>query len=187
MWMLITYSRPSEPLHVRRRDLNRPVKGASPDWTVLMWPAERSLRSKVAACDDSMTLSSRIVPWMPRVLESLIEGEPDEKLFAFDYQDFAREFRRSCRRLRIRRLVPYQARHSGASIDLCMSHRTIPEVKGRGRWASEKSMLRYNKAAKLAQVLKQFDEKQLQYFRNAEALLEDLFFGKAKVEDLVLP
>ena len=31
--------------------------------------------------------------------------------------------------IRIRRLVPYQARHSGASIDLCMSYRTIAEVK----------------------------------------------------------
>ena len=187
LWMLITYSRPAEPLQVRRRDLCRPVAGASPVWTVVLFPAERSLRSKVLASDDSLTLSSRIVPWFPVILEILSEGDPDERLFDFDYQVLAREFRRTCKRLRIRRLVPYQARHSGVGIDLSLGHRSIPEAKDRGRWASDKSMMRYNKSAKLAQVLKQFDDKQMAYFRSAERRLEALFFAQDKEGELPLP
>ena len=98
-----------------------------------------------------------------------------------------REFGRSRRRLRIKRLVPYQTRHSGASIDLCLSHRSLREVQSRGRWGSEKSMLRYNKSAKLAQSMKQFDRGQLDYFATAESRLEALFFGQALAEELPLP
>ena len=187
LWTLTTYNRPSEPLSVCRRDLNRPVLGASPEWTVLLWPSERDGRSKVLGSDDSLALSSKMVPWLPALLETLIEGKPDERIFAFDYQDFAREFNKTRRRLRIKKLVPYQARHSGVSIDLCLGYRSIAEAKNRGRWASEKSMLRYNKSAKLAQVLKQFDARQLDYFRACESRLEALFFGQAKAEDLQLP
>ena len=151
-----------------------------------MFPAERDARSKVLGSDDSMTLSTKIVPWMKTLLETLVEGPPDELILACDYQDFAKQFSRTRRRLRIKKLLPYQARHSGASIDLCLRHRTIPEVKNRGRWASDKSMLRYNKAATLAQSLKQFDAKQLAFFRAAEARLEALFLAQVKAEDLPL-
>ena len=187
LWSLTTYSRPSEPLGVRRRDLSKPIMGASPDWTAVMFPCERDARSKVLGSDDSMALSTKIVPWMQVLLETLIEGPPDELVFEFDYQEFAKQFSKTRRRLRIKKLVPYQARHSGASIDLCMGYRTIAEVKNRGRWASDKSMLRYNKAAKLAQSLKQFDAKQLAFIRAAQSRLEALFLGRAKAEDLPLP
>ena len=130
---------------------------------------------------------SEIAPgimWIMALLATLLSIE---RIFAFDYQDFAREFNKTRRRLRIKKLVPYQARHSGVSIDLCLGYRSIAEAKNRGRWASEKSMLRYNKSAKLAQVLKQFDARQLDYFRACESRLEALFFGQAKAEDLQLP
>ena len=154
---------------------------------MLLWPSERDGRSKVLGSDDSLPLESKMLPWLPALLECLATGPPEEKIFDFSYQDLVREFGRSKRRLRIKRLVPYQTRHSGASIDLCLGHRSIREVQSRGRWASEKSMLRYNKSAKLAQSMKQFDSRQLDYFRMAESRLEALFFGRARAEDLPLP
>ena len=134
-----------------------------------------------------MTLSTRIIPWFPETLEVLADGPQEEKIFDFGYQDYVKEFTRTRRRLKIKKLVPYQARHSGASIDLCLSYRSIAEAKHRGRWGSEKSMLRYNKSAKLAQSLKQFSSRQLDYFRTAESRLEALFFGRVRAEDLQLP
>ena len=84
-------------------------------------------------------------------------------------------------------LVPYQSRHSGASVDLCNNHRSIAEVKARGRWGSEKSMMRYNRAAKLAAGMKVFDQKQLAFFAAAERQLEALLFGRTAPESLRLP
>ena len=187
LWMVVTYNRPSEPLTVQRRDLSRPMIGVSPQWTVLLWPAERDGRSKVLGSDDSLTLDTKIVPWFPQLVEVLSEGPQAENIFNFTYAEFNKEFTRARRKLRIKRLVPYQARHSGASIDLCLLYRSIPEVKGRGRWASEKSMLRYNRAAKLAQSMKQFDQRQQDFFVAAERQLEELFFGKVAPEALRLP
>ena len=48
-------------------------------------------------------------------------------------------------------------------------------------------MLQYNKSAKLAQSMKQFDRRQLDYFATAESRLEALFFGLALAEELPLP
>ena len=187
LWMLVTYNRPSEPLSVRRRDISRPMAGVSPQWTVLLWPAERDGRSKVLGSDDSLSLDTKIVPWFPTVVAALAEGPQHAKIFNFTYAEFAKEFTRARKKLKIKRLVPYQARHSGASIDLCLQYRGLAETKSRGRWASEKSMLRYNKAAKLAQSMKQFDRRQCDFFEAAERQLEALFLGRVAPESLRLP
>ena len=48
-------------------------------------------------------------------------------------------------------------------------------------------MLRYNMSAKLAQSMKQFNRRQLDYFATVESRLEALFFGQALAEELPLP
>ena len=58
LWCLVTYNRPNEPLTIRRQDLNKPMHGVSPAWTVLLWPSERDGRSKVLGSDDSLPLST---------------------------------------------------------------------------------------------------------------------------------
>jgi integrase len=185
--MLTTYNRPSEPLAVRRKELNRPMAQVSQDWTVLLWPEERDARSKVLGSDDSLSLSSRIIPWFTGLVEAMSDGPQNDRIFNFSYAEFTKEFTKARRKLRIKKLVPYQCRHSGASIDLCNNHRSIAEVKARGRWGSEKSMMRYNRAAKLAQSMKGFDRRQLDFFMAAEKQLEALFFGRVLPESLPLP
>ena len=71
----------------------------------------------------------------------MADGPEEEPIFSFSYPEFVKEFTRARRKLRIKKLVPYQSRHSGASVDLCNNHRSIAEVKARGRWGSEKSSL----------------------------------------------
>ena len=48
-------------------------------------------------------------------------------------------------------------------------------------------MPRYNKSAKLAQAMEQFDIRQLDFFRMPKSKLEALFFGQARAEQLPLP
>ena len=48
-------------------------------------------------------------------------------------------------------------------------------------------MLRYNKAAKLAQSMKPFDRRQLEFFEAAGKHLEGLFSGKVPPESIPLP
>ena len=47
-------------------------------------------------------------------------------------------------------------------------------------------MLRYNKSANLAQAMKQFDSRQLDYFRKAESRLKAVFFCQVRAEELPL-
>ena len=46
-------------------------------------------------------------------------------------------------------LVPYQMRHSGPSIDRVKGRRSLDECRKRGRWQSWRSLVRYEKAARL--------------------------------------
>lgn len=46
--------------------------------------------------------------------------------------------------------VPYQARHSGPSIDRAANSRTQEEVRKRGGWLARQSVARYEKAGRLA-------------------------------------
>lgn len=93
------------------------------------------------------------------VVAAMADGPKDEKIFKFTYAEFTKEFTKARRKLRIKQLFPYQCRHSGASIDLCNHYRSIAEVKSRGTWGSEKSMMRYNRSATLARAMKVFDRR----------------------------
>ena len=76
--------------------------------------------------------------------------------------------------------MPYYARHSGASIDLCCEYRSNRGREESRAVGSEKSMLGYDRSAKLAQSLKQFDSRQLDCYSTAESRLEALFFGRVQ-------
>ena len=117
----------------------------------------------------------------------MADGPEEDPIFSFSYAEFVKEFTRARRKLRIKKLVPYQCRHSGASVDLCNNYRSVAEVKARGRWGSEKSMMRYNRAAKLAASMQVFDQRQLAFFAAAERQLEALLFGRVAPESLHLP
>ena len=106
------------------------MAGVSPQWTVLLWPSERDARSKVLGSDDSLTLDTKVAPWFPELVSVLAERPQHAKIFDFTYAEFTKEFTRARRKLRIKRLVPFQARHSGVSADLCLNFRSIVEVKG---------------------------------------------------------
>ena len=66
-------------------------------------------------------------------------------------------------------MVPYQCRHSGASIDRAEQKRSLLEIQKRGQWKSNRSVVRYEKGARLGQVYAQYSAR-LQAWIEAVAL-----------------
>ena len=62
-----------------------------------------------------------------------------------------KQFKETCGRLGVP-AVPYMMRPSGPSIDRAQQFRPLDEVRKRGRWASHKSVVRYEKAARLSKA-----------------------------------
>ena len=142
------YLRPSEVLGLRRSGLLPPTQQGVPHWVVLLFPDAGVERSKVGSSDDTIPLDSRRMPWIGAVCQSLAVGPPEEKVFKQDYPAFARSFKVAARALGID-LVPYQMRHSGASLDRAKGLRTLEATQKRGRWTSLASVRRYEKHGRL--------------------------------------
>ena len=144
VFTLSTYMRPSEPLLILQRDLVKPQKGIAEDWHVTLFPEERSARSKTYSCNDSVCLTSCLVPYLPELLKALQEvRKPDERVFLFDYASYLIMFDKCRKALSLPRMVPYESRHSGPAIDVARGHRVRKEVKDCGRWKSDKPVQRY--------------------------------------------
>lgn len=70
-------------------------------------------------------------------------------VWKFDYSEYIAVFNACCQDLKLE-LVPYQARHSGPSIDRAAKTTDLDEVRKRGGWATRQSVARYEKAGRLA-------------------------------------
>ena len=132
---------------------------------------------------DSFPLDTPCLqPWIATVARILREGgPPSQSIWPFSYQDFCREFSKSVRRLGVdHSVVPYMARHSGPSIDRMSGFRDLLEIQKRGRWVQFKSVQRYEKAARLAEVTNSLSAGSAAYMRAAEVHLEALLLHRRK-------
>jgi hypothetical protein len=107
--------------------------------------------------------------WLPAVLALHLQGKTG-RIWEFTYKAFADSFRLACSALAIK-LVPYQARHSGASIDRFSESRSLLEVQKRGFWKSVKSLTRYEKAGRLVLSWQKHSTEQQQQFEAAERVI----------------
>ena len=147
--MVGLYARPGELLRLRRKELLPPMEVASRTWSVLLFPSDEEARSKVGESDDSLRVDFRMTPWLPQVLKVMAAGDSDAHVFQFGYPGFARAFRAAAAEEGLPPIVPYQARHSGASIDAAEMWRGMASIQKRGRWRSWRSVTRYEKHARL--------------------------------------
>ena len=179
MISLSGYLRPSEVLGLRKKDVIKPVRGVSSYWTLLMFPEEELRRSKTGTYDDSVSLDSEYLQSFIDVwLVALTKGRAAGPLWSFDYATMLNEFQKSRDRLGLRELAPYQLRHSGVSEDLNRRVRTFAEAQRRGKWRSMKSMMRYEKHARLQATASKYSEKLNQYLDLAERHFEDVMLGR---------
>ena len=144
-----TYHRPGTLLGLRRMGLVPPTHRVTGHWSVVTSLTETSQVSKIGDKDDSILLDSSWLQFIDPLLRGLRKGPKEEKVWDFDYGEYLSVFQRCCQELQVS-LVPYQARHSGPSIDRASRERDQDEVRKRGCWLTRKSVNRYEKAGRLA-------------------------------------
>ena len=118
-----------------------------------------SIRLGVAERNESTKTGMRqgvLIDW-PDVADMLVtrknQKSPKDKLFDITVDKYRKQLQRAARILNLDDLGPaHTVRHSGPSEDATTGYRTIWQIQRRGRWASEKSVLRYAKTHTLNEV-----------------------------------
>ena len=112
-------------------------------------------RSKIGCHNDSVLLDHDWIHRLSAFFPVLKQGDQSAPLWSFDWSSFLKVFHKVICLLQID-LVPYQWRHSGASIDRALDLRPQDEVQKRGRWKTQKSMTRYERGARLSHTYSQY-------------------------------
>ena len=178
VWLVTTYMRPGEPLTIRRGDLVAPVRGVSVEWHVNFFPEERPDRSKTYASNDSVCLTTKLAVWFPLLARALAKGPNNELLFNFSYPNFCKAFDHCRKKLGLPPMVPYESRHSGPAVDMARGNRNRQEIRDRGRWKSEKSVIRYEQRARLAQTYQRLPASLQAHLDKCEQHLGDVLLGR---------
>lgn len=124
-----SYLRPNTQLQAKRSQLVAPMVGGSQFWSLLICPSAEGKVTKTFESDVSLELDTPWLLWAAPVLHALSLGDPNERILDFSYSRLALEFQRSCSRLGIEKLVLYQTRHSGASIDQATRFRLVDGIR----------------------------------------------------------
>ena len=67
---------------------------------------------------------------------------------------------------------------SGPSIDISKQARTLDAIMKRGRWRSVKTVVRYEKHARLVLAYQSFSDVQIAHFERCADLLEAVIVGR---------
>ena len=175
---LCTYLRPGQLLALRRRHLIPPVDGITGHWTVLANPQEEGVPSKTGEYDVSIAVDSDWLTWADPLWKGLSEGDPSGLVFGFSYHAYVKTFTKAVKALGRAKTVPYQLRHSGPSADRAEGRRSLPEVKKRGCWKSDRSVLRYEKAGRLATSARQISPAVQAYLVECERMIAEIMLGR---------
>ena len=177
-----TYMRPGEILGLRGSSLisPQPRLGRSyRHYAVLAHPWAHGRASKVGQFDESIMLDSPNRLWMNQLAAKLLETRSKAEFLAdFSYREWATVWRSCCLTLGLPAATLYVLRHTGASDDRLRRNRSLPEIKRRGRWASETSVKRYEKSARTMAVIEHWPPRLLQHLRLCENLLSPVLLGK---------
>jgi hypothetical protein len=172
--MVDCYLRPSEMLSLTPSSFLAPAPSGVASWVLLLFPAEGVDRSKVGEADDTIPLDSRRLCWMGCIYKELASRRPsDARLLGMSYAEFLVVFKRAAASVGVD-AVPYQARHSGASVDRAEGSRSLEACQKRGRWASAKSVKRYEKAGRLNQTWRELSAPLQAHCAHCANILEDV-------------
>ena len=170
---LSTYLRPSQLLTVVTDGLIPPNQSISAYWTLLVHPEEGLSRSKTGEADVSFLLDSAYLSYLEPIYHILKQKGKGRPLFEFTYGEYALMFQKVSKMLGVK-VTSYQTRHSGASIDRASGARSRPDVQGRGQWKQEKSVVRYDKHARLAQSFERHPRQLQEYLSACEQQAVDI-------------
>jgi integrase len=181
--LVSTYLRPSELLRARAEDLSAPAASVVQHWSLLIAPEQRGLATKTGVFSDSVLLDCPYTAFLAPMVAQLARQPKGTPLWDFSYPEFAAPLKTAAAELGVT-VHAYQARHSGPSIDLAKGLRTLEAAQKRGRWASPKSVIRYERHARLAAEWSKLTAAQQAVFLECERRVEDIFFGRPTGIDL---
>ena len=179
--MVSAYLRPNEALNMKKADILAPQKCVTQYYSLLLFREELPERSKTGESDDSVVLDAEWLMWANPLWEQLRQGPAESPVWSFAYPAFLKQFRISAERIGVA-VVPYQARHSGPSIDRISKLRPLDEVQKRGRWKSFKGVTRYEKAGRLQYSANSYTVQQHAYLDVCEARLGPLMLGSTSFQ-----
>ena len=123
-------------------------------WAVVLHAREHLAPSKTMAYDEVVAVDLEVFAFLDPALQYIFDVTPaTEHIFGFTLDEAVDRFKAACRLAQLEVLAPmlYQLRHSGPSADLALRRRSVAAVKLRGRWATDRSMGRYLKEARVGQ------------------------------------
>jgi len=167
-----TYGRPVEIFRLREQDLSKPPLE---NHHILNFHSSMVLESsKTGLTDQSIVLNSPTLPWLGGLLEKNKIGHPISPLLKTSYGALKKSWEKALVKLHLKKdfAVLYQLRHSGPSWDRCQNHRSIPEIKDRGGWQSDKSLRRYENHALVSASFQKLTKTLQRRALAAPALLE---------------
>ena len=159
--LLETYMRPSEGFSLEAFQITAPIAGAAGTLaccSILIRASELGKPGKTGEFDTSVALDlprHRVLE--PALLAAKRFRQERQLLTTLDQQEFGRLFRLALSGLGLEtlKLTPYCLRHGGASEDRASRSRTLGEVQKRGGWKSFRSLMQYEKHARLALLVNQ--------------------------------
>ena len=183
MYILIclsAYLRPAAGLALRRGCLVPPGAQSRGRWCLYLAPRELRTPTKTGCFDDTVVLDSRWLTWAGPIFEALRGDGSMEPMWDFTYADLVKRLDAIRAQFGIPDLVPYQLRHSGASIDRESGARSLLDIQKRGQWRAASSVFRYEKAGRLATTEASYPSGFARHGRACERQLEAfILLGKA--------
>jgi integrase len=178
------YLRPGEVLGLTSRHVTAPrpwLGAAHRHATLLLFPSDEGITSKMGHYDDSVVLDSPGREWVTKLLLARCrEVRPSEPLFPFTILSFGVLFKAACRRagVEVWDATPHVLRHAGPSHDYLLQLRSLPDIKRRGRWSADRSVRRYEKSSQVNARLSMLTETTLFRLQVSEINLPQLFARK---------
>ena len=173
------YLRPCDVLPLKVKDLVRPVVAgdeALSQWTVVLHAREDRLPSKTGEFDEVLLLDGPgSEKWRPTWIVLKAKAKHDS-LFNLSYRQLAVAFSKAVRSLDYEKagiVHLYQLRHGGASHDAA-SHARDMLSSHRDRWASHRSLRRYENGGRLAEVMSRLTPSQVRHAKRQEACLHQV-------------
>ena len=123
--------------------------------SITLHPAERGQQSKTREFDESLVIDWE---WLATALLRMrARSKPQANVTGCTQAEFANLLTDAARVLKLNDslgdIVPYRLRHSGPTADAAGRRRDLPEIKLRGRWRTDASMRRYQKGARVNDLL----------------------------------
>ncbi|CAK0812625.1 unnamed protein product, partial [Prorocentrum cordatum] len=165
----VFYLRPSECLRLKGKLSTPPAAAgrrqqgdASQMWSILLRPQEGGDASKTEYVDESLLADDPLFPWPPQVPASLKAKFPNNVLvFSLGQAAWGRALKTVSVAVGMGALgepTLYRLRRVGVSHDLLFKVRPLLTAKKRGRWASDRSLVRYEKGGRFNEQLNALDQ-----------------------------